>query len=1470
MNLYNFERHFTSRVLSRGKAYFHNDRVQFLEKAGSEGQEEWFALVEGSGDEYEVEIAIQPNGDIARYSCECPYDWGGPCKHIAAVLFKIREEKSVMKKERPSTPVAKPQAQSAEELMEAYPRLEETAQRLLKIAALAWEPLPQTRLMELFNAAKFRGRAKNLYPAEIKPLLEKLVNEGFLAMVYQQYECPRAFADALCNRYFPADPDFAEVIAPIRRAFPSNMYWYSTATSHRLFRDMRMGRYTGNAVLFQQGFFSLIQLGAKGSTQDELIEYWLGKDFSREKLDSFPPGVRSFLLSQRLTMDTFHLSPLSDGFFRYAQDNIEQLPAEGRPLLAHLLVQLNILSGNWPQVEKLAGYLDEIGRATFPGIRHLLEGRYAAALDTFGQARQLVRKMSGNNKEVLHGLGGIFHILAQLNPHDPKLYKKIHGYVGQANIRPNAYEAVYSCLDAVVFFLENNKPLAVQMLEQKPLFSIHRFFRYLCQFWVGESLVDAGEAEDYRNRLAAGGYAWMAAEMNALLAELGLPAEGRPLPEGRPLVHLLPRIEDWENAMKVLLELGGKAPVGAGSGSRIAWQVDFEKGWAQARCQAFGKNGWTRGRIVAIDRLENGEVEGVTPQDENFIRAVGYAWGSEMSLSGKEKHWKHLVGHPLLFLRKSPDTAVQLVEARPALIARRTETGYQLHFTHNIQEAGASVEKESPTRYLFIEVTEQMARIARAFNGKTLDLPLQAEAQLREALSGLARLVPVQSAFEDENLPTVQADSRICVHLLPVGDGFHVELYVKPFRETPPYVKPGQGEAFLIGLLNGQRTAANRSLEMEKKNQKALRERAPVLKNNRPRGGAWQLEDAETCLQLLLELRPLLEAEEIILEWPKGEKLRVDSVVGFDQFRLSVGDGNQWFELDGELRVDEETVLTLQELLALSEQQSQFVEISPGKFLALTAEFRQRLKGINGLLGAPKKGGKLRLHPLAAPAIEPFIGAVKGLEASRKFRESRDRLEQAFAKKYRLPKNFNASLRPYQMEGFQWLQRCAAWGVGACLADDMGLGKTVQALAVLTARAALGPALVVAPASVCRNWVAETIRFAPALTPILFSESEREATVKEVKKGQLVIVTYDLMVREEKMFTQKEWATVILDEAQAIKNRATKRSDTAMELRAGFKIAMTGTPLENHLGELWNLFQFLNAGLLGSIDQFNERFALPIEKYRDENRREQLRRLVRPFILRRRKDEVLKDLPEKTEITLTVELPPEERAFYEALRRNALEKLAATAGDERAGQQHLRILAEIMRLRRAACHPSLADGGGAFTGSAKLELFSEIVDELLDNGHKALVFSQFVDHLKILEKQLKAKKISYQYLDGSTPGKKRQEAIDAFQAGEGDIFLISLKAGGTGLNLTAADYVIHTDPWWNPAVEDQATGRAHRIGQERPVTAYRLVAAQTIEEKILQLHAQKRDLADSLLAGADVSARLSAEELMELLRDRGG
>lgn len=344
-------------------------------------------------------------------------------------------------------------------------------------------------------------------------------------------------------------------------------------------------------------------------------------------------------------------------------------------------------------------------------------------------------------------------------------------------------------------------------------------------------------------------------------------------------------------------------------------------------------------------------------------------------------------------------------------------------------------------------------------------------------------------------------------------------------------------------------------------------------------------------------------------------------------------------------------------------------------------------------------------------------------------------------------------------------------------------------------------------------------------------------------------------------FAQVHWASVILDEAQAIKNPDTRRAQAAFALRADFRLAASGTPVENHLGELWSLFRFLNPGLLGSLEQFGERFATPIAKG-DEPARLALRRLLQPFILRRTKTQVLTELPPRTELTYRVELSDGERELYEALRQEALEQVAQAPEHERAMQ----VLAHITRLRRLCCHPTLALPNATLPGS-KLAAFARLMRELLDNGHKALVFSQFVDHLALARRWLDEQGIAYHYLDGATPARQRQKKVEAFQGGQGEVFLISLKAGGSGLTLTAADYVLHLDPWWNPAVEDQASDRAYRMGQQRPVTIYRLVAAHTIEERILALHAAKRELADALLAGGDASARLDTDALLALLRE---
>jgi SNF2 family DNA or RNA helicase len=600
----------------------------------------------------------------------------------------------------------------------------------------------------------------------------------------------------------------------------------------------------------------------------------------------------------------------------------------------------------------------------------------------------------------------------------------------------------------------------------------------------------------------------------------------------------------------------------------------------------------------------------------------------------------------------------------------------------------------------------------------------------------------------------------------------------------------------------------------------------------------------------------------VVLEWPEGEKLAVRRQAGVNQLNLNIRTSQQdWFALSGRQQIDQDEVIDLKTLLEkVRESHSRFIPLGEGQFLALTQEFRNRLEELIQF-GDTTGDDEIHVHPLAALALDELTNQANTTTDEGWNRQLKN-IELAQDMVPDVPSTLQAELRDYQTEGFVWMARLAHLGVGGCLADDMGLGKTLQALAVILDRAQDGPTLVIAPTSVCMNWESEVARFAPTLNLHTLSGTDREATIKAMGKRDMLVTSYTLLQQEVELLEAASWQTIVLDEAQSIKNAATKRSKAAMRLRAKFRLITTGTPIENHLGELWNLFNFINPGLLGTYKQFNARFGIPIEKHHDRPARLQLKKLIRPFMLRRIKSQVLEELPPRTEITLRVEMKAQEMEFYEAIRQQAIENIEGSA--QKTGR-HLQILAEIMRLRRACCNPRLIDENTKIS-STKLRVFAEVVEELLGSRHKALVFSQFTGHLALIREYLDNEGIAYKYLDGTTPAKERQRQVESFQAGEGDLFLISLKAGGLGLNLTAADYVIHMDPWWNPAVEDQAADRAHRIGQKRPVTVYRLVTANTIEEKIVRLHQEKRDLANSLLEGSDVSARISAAELLELIR----
>lgn len=470
-----------------------------------------------------------------------------------------------------------------------------------------------------------------------------------------------------------------------------------------------------------------------------------------------------------------------------------------------------------------------------------------------------------------------------------------------------------------------------------------------------------------------------------------------------------------------------------------------------------------------------------------------------------------------------------------------------------------------------------------------------------------------------------------------------------------------------------------------------------------------------------------------------------------------------------------------------------------------------------------------------------------------------------------VPDSFTATLRPYQAHGVDWMGFLRAAGLGGVLADDMGLGKTVQALAHLTIEQKAGrldrPSLLVCPTSLVPNWRAEAERFAPTLRVLILHGKDRATRFDAIPEHDLVITTYPLLARDHETLGAQKWHIVLLDEAQTIKNPAATTSQLARTLQARQRLCLSGTPLENHLGELWSLFDFVMPGFLGDQKGFGRRFRTPIEKAGDRERQSQLARRIGPFLLRRTKDEVAADLPPKTEISEMVEMDDAQRAVYEAIRLAMHAKVQSAIADRGLARSGIVILEALLKLRQACCDPRLLQLGSAKgdrAGSAKLDRLMELLPPMLEEGRSVLLFSQFTSMLALIEAELAKYALPHVLLTGDT--KDRATPVRQFQAGEANLFLISLKAGGTGLNLTAADTVIHYDPWWNPAVEAQATDRAHRIGQQKPVFVHRLVMSGTIEEKMEQLKARKQALVTGILgAGPGGATNITESDLQELL-----
>lgn len=1007
----------------------------------------------------------------------------------------------------------------------------------------------------------------------------------------------------------------------------------------------------------------------------------------------------------------------------------------------------------------------------------------------------------------------------------------------------------------------------------------------------------------------AGGYQWVATEVqtvmeantssdelrSALVQTLfnDIPASVRHENLGTAsLTQLVTALEPWEFSLRELEQLALKAKPGkntkatttSGPSRRLVWHLSEVYGGTVEVTpmeQSLGKNGqWTGGRRVALKRLREQatSLPHLTPPDVKAsatIQKLSYGWNGSTTYETDQRTVYQLTGHPFVF--DEHGERFDVIECPPALTLTETDSGLKLNIEPLFD--GAHYKSQIDHENLRIGVTHFTAahrRIAETIPTKGLLIPTTAKERLQNMLDALSSDISVHGDQDIVASSAQEGSAEPLLSMEPFGQSLRVRVRVEPLPDSGVFFDAGTGSAVVYVQGPNGTVSVQRDLPEERNRVETMVLQSSVLAEHYDGRAYFVIDQTVNALELLEDVQDA----GVRCLWPTDAPFRIKARADVNQVDLNIKSAKEWFTASGTLPVNDENndPLTLAHLLHLmqAQPQSRFIELGKGEFLSLSRTLKQQLDTLQAFSKVERtETTASKIHPMALLSLDPLLDNAS-VKSDRAWKQRRQQIKKSLETTASVPLSLQADLRSYQRDGFAWLERLGQVGAGACLADDMGLGKTVQSLALLLSRADQGPALVVAPTSVVGNWLEESQRFAPSLKVISFADSQldRQEILAELRAFDMIVISYGLLVNNIEHLQQVHWHTVVLDEAQAIKNAATRRAKCVKQLQADFRIVTTGTPVQNNLMDLHSLFSFLNPQLLGSEAAFRKRYALPITRDNNEHAREQLQRLVSPFLLRRHKRDVLKELPARTEQTLNVTLSREEAALYDHIRQEALDSLERrddddnkrnkTANKENLGQQKIIILSYLTKLRRLCCNPSLIapDWSGPMS---KLDVFSDTLSELIASGHKALVFSQFVDHLKIIEKHLKSQGISYQYLDGSTSAKQRTARVNAFQAGEGHVFLISLTAGGTGLNLTMADYVIHMDPWWNPAVEDQASDRAHRIGQKRPVTIVRMVTTGTIEEQIQELHSTKRDLADSVLSGAD-SPMLDVDMMVNLLR----
>jgi SNF2 family DNA or RNA helicase len=1389
-----------------------------------------------------------------------------------------------------------------EELIKIYQGLSEADKVIAQALSVIYTYIAKTPLMNCLKKIGFflkTNQGNDFKLKDFNPILKELLKKQIIEISNEKSFMVNPLIRDYLTLQAINEGIYESIGKNMMKLYPARRDWGGEGhykSNELFFRNFRFYFYLGD-------FHQCVKLADVFSRhiyneEEDPYKKIMPGESAGELLNLIPLKVLSLALEIPLVDSLYFSRKLSIRYEKLCKKIISGNSKQS-DFIRFMYIGLLILQGKLQKAEGLI-----TNETSKKAVIAFLKGNNEKSIELFEQYLKDLKKADKKATIFDDEYDGIFYILSLIKSNTDKNINKAQKYIlRKIKSQKKRYYGEFSS-EPFLFrsLIKTIRGNAEALNEMKSSYSgwqncpFYFYLNILCDYWKGsEEFISfhhdvSSIAEYFRNNE----FLSIARDLYTILSRL-LPEEKEYSKNAEELesklnfpglTDFVNRMEPWKISLKALMNISLEETkqISAVSNERLIWRIGFDEKESLINIhpvlQKISKSGvWTKGRPIALKHLykdpdtfnflteKDKKICATIVADEEYTGFYRNRWRHVYYKFDIEKALPHLAGHPYCFWDFSPLTKVEIVKSDAELkIYKKRDKIILKLLPFPLKSKNYQLLKETPTKIKFVKFTPEQINISEIISEDGISVPQNAGEMVKSAIESISRNITVQSDIESGNVDVeeIKASSIPVFHIFPYGDGLKVELLVRPFGEKGRCYLPGKGGKILISEIDGKRFEVKRNLKEEKKLSEEIIRSCKCLDMSDEIDGEWKIEDPEDCLELLLELESLGERTRV--EWPRGESLKITHRAGFKQFRVSVRKKQDWFSMTGELKLDNDLILDMKKVISmLNENTGRFIEISKGKFLALTREFRKRLDDLNTFSEKDEKG--IRFHPLAYTVFEEIVENAEKVSVDKNWKDHLKRIDESLSLKPKLPSTLQADLRDYQVEGFNWLSRLAHLGAGACLADDMGLGKTLQALSVILCRAKNGPTLVIAPTSVARNWESEAQHFAPTLQPQIFGMGNRKKMIKNAGPFDLILCTYGLLHQESKLLESKHWETIVLDEAQAIKNMSTKRSKAAMKLDGGFKIITTGTPIENHLGELWNLFRFINPGLLGSHERFNKIYAVPIEKFGDRQIRNRLKKLIQPFILRRKKSQVLEELPPRTEILHRVEMSPDEMAFYEALRISAVENLENQDDPKsKSGVMRIRILAEIMRLRRACCNPKLITNDSTIQ-SSKLSEFEKILDEMLENHHKALVFSQFVGHLSILRELLDKKGIKYQYLDGSVSQKERKKRVDAFQSGEGEVFLISLRAGGLGLNLTAADYVIHMDPWWNPAVEDQASDRAHRIGQHRPVTVYRLIAKNTIEEKIVDLHSHKRDLADRLLEGSDMSGKMSTEDLLRLLKD---